>query len=110
MTWDKRWVYLNTNMPWEENAEQAHEIVEHAAGVGFNGIVLAGSKTGTWFHADFHMPSWERNVKNPRNRSRQLDFDPSEKDQALREAGHQAECSLRAANAWHARIHGFGNR
>ncbi len=56
----------------EKNTKQAREIVERAAAVGFNGVVLADTKTCTWFQPDLHMPSWERNVKSLRNRSQQL--------------------------------------
>lgn len=60
------------NMLVEKNVKQAREIIQRAAAIGFNGVVLADTKTCTWFHADFHMPAWEQNVKSLRNRSRQL--------------------------------------
>ncbi len=70
--WQERWVRLNTNMLVDANARKAHEIIQRAVAVGYNGVVLADSKTASWFHPRNRMPTWERNVRHLRDQARQL--------------------------------------
>ncbi len=70
--WQRRWVRLNTNMLVEKNAENAYRIVERAAAAGYNGVVLADTKSTSFFHPDNKMPRWEKNVRLLRQKARNL--------------------------------------
>jgi hypothetical protein len=59
--WQKRWVYVSSNLYVDENMAKLEDVLKRARGAGFNGVVFSDTKTLTWWLLD-EPDRWKANA------------------------------------------------
>ncbi|MCX7016575.1 MAG: hypothetical protein NTW86_29130 [Candidatus Sumerlaeota bacterium] len=72
--WQKRWVYLSSNLYVNENLPKIEQILRRAAATGYNGVLFTDYKTGFWWKLDSPQ-RWQANAQRLRQLTRDLKMD-----------------------------------
>ena len=69
--WQKRWIYMCSNLYVNENLPKIEAILKRGKAVGYNGLLFADYKTGTWWKLS-HAARWKANAGKLRKMTRDL--------------------------------------
>ena len=69
--WQKRWVYMSNNLYVNENLPKIEAILKRAKAAGYNGLLFADFKTGTWWKLSYGA-RWKANAGRLRKMTRDL--------------------------------------
>ncbi len=71
--WDKRWLYISSNLYVNENIPKLDQLLQRAHQAGYNGVLFTDYKMFTWWQLD-DAPRWQANAQKLRAITRQLDM------------------------------------
>jgi len=69
--WQKRWVYVSSNLYVDENLAKLERLLSRAKDAGYNGILFADYKTFTWWELD-RPERWKANARKLREITKTL--------------------------------------
>lgn len=69
--WQKRWIYMCSNLYVNENLPKIEAILKRGKAVGYSGLLFADYKTGTWWKLS-HAARWKANAGKLRKMTRDL--------------------------------------
>ncbi|UCF05166.1 MAG: hypothetical protein JSV33_14810 [bacterium] len=72
--WEKRWVYISTNLYIDENVPKLDSLFQRARHAGYNGILFDDFKTFTWWELK-EAHRWLKNARAVRRAARESDLE-----------------------------------
>lgn len=73
-TWQKRWVYVPSNLYVDSNVPKLEKLFSRAKNAGFNGILFTDYKILTWWDLE-GAKRWQKNAEQLRAISKKLDLE-----------------------------------
>lgn len=73
-TWEKRWIYVPSNLYVNDNVPKVEELMRRARAAGYNGVLFADYKTCTWWKLEA-ADRWKANARRLRETANRLNLE-----------------------------------